>query len=335
MRAELMPPSALGVAELAAWRTMQAATPALRRAFLAPGFALAAEAAHGRARVAVLHEGGAIRGFFAFQFASAWRRRIGLAERIGGDLSDAAGLVALPGTVVSPARLLRMCRLGQMFVTHLMPGQDAFGLAAEATEIGHVVDLADGGDACRARLRPELARDTARRLRRAEREFGASRFSFETQPTLQAVQRLIADKRAQYRRTGVADPFARPAPLRLLSALLESPSPDCRLVLASLHAGERVLAQHLGLLCHDVLSYWFPVYDQAADKVSPGRLLLWHLIGAAGQVGVRLIDRGAGDSAAKRDFSTGTQAFGIANWSAGTPRAAMARLWQAAAWRVG
>ena len=62
--------------------------------------------------------------------------------------------------------------------------------------------------------------------------------------------------------------------LRLIEALNEAPGPECRLVMTRLQVGDRILAQHLGLRYHDVLSYWFPVYDPDAQGVSPGRLLL-------------------------------------------------------------
>ncbi len=334
VKAELMPPSALGESERAAWRAMAAAAPDTRRAFFAPGFARACETAHGRARVAVLHEGGALRGFLPLQFATGWHRAAGLAERIGGELNDAAGLVALAGVQVNPRALLRQAGIGALFITHLTEGQAARGLASEAEEIGHVIGLSGGGAAYHAALDAEFQRDTARRLRRAEREFGPLRFEFDPHPDAAAALALIGRKRAQYARTGAADPFAVPGPLRLIAALCDASAPDCQPTLARLWAGERVLAAHFGLLCHGVLSYWFPVYDPAAEKVSPGRLLLWHLTGQAEACGITLIDRGAGDNPAKRDFSTGTRRFGTANLAAGGMRGGIARLAQAAQWRL-
>lgn len=335
MNIEVLRPSALGAAELAAWRALAAASPTMRRAFCAPGFALACEAAHGRARVAVLHEAGTIAGFLAFQFAGPWQQRAGLAERIGGELCDAAGLLAAPGTVVDPPALLRQCRLGALAMTHLTGEQASHGLTPQTQDIGHVIDLRGGLAAYLAGLRPEFLRDTARRLRRAEREYGALRFSFDAQPAAADALALIGRKRAQYRRTGAKDPFDAPRNVRLIEALCAAPAPDCRPVLTRLHAGGRVLAEHFGLLCGDVLSHWFPVYDPAAEKVSPGRLLLWHQIGQAEACGVAFVDRGEGDSAAKRDFSTGTQSYGSAYWSARTPRGLAARALQSALWRLG
>ena len=334
MKTEILRPSELGAAELTHWRALMAGQPALKRAFFSPAFARACETAHGLARVAVLHEGGAVRGFLPFQFASPWHRRAGLAERIGGELSDNAGLIAQPGTRVDPVALLRQCRLGALYVTHLVEGQEAFGLAADSTEIGHVIDVSAGSAAYLASLRKNLVSDTGRRVRRAEREYGPLRFVFDRAPSAAAALEVIAQKRAQYRRTHVGDVFEVAHRLRLIEALCADPAEDCRPVLTSLIAGERVLAQSFSLLCGDVFSDWFPVYDPAAEDVSPGRLQWWLMLQQTEACGVALIDRGAGDSRAKQGFSTGTVQLGRANFFARTPRGTVARLFQAAEWRL-
>ncbi len=46
--------------------------------------------------MAVVHEGSNIQAFLPFQFHSAWHQRLRLAERIGGNLSDAAGVIGWP-----------------------------------------------------------------------------------------------------------------------------------------------------------------------------------------------------------------------------------------------
>ena len=337
LEAEVLTPSHLDDADRAAWTHMLAATPDLRRAFFAPGFALACERAGYRVRVGVLRQGGATRGFLPFQFASSWHERLGLAERVGDGLCDNAGLIAEPGFTIDPIALLRRCGINRLFITHLAENQEAFGLTAEAHEVGHRIDLPDGSAAYFAALaagRRGFVQDTQRRLRRAERDHGALRFACDTRPELSAVRGLIARKRDQFRRTGAEDMFDDRRRQRLIEALLADSTPDCRPVMTMLFAGERLLASHLGLLHHDVLSYWFPVYDPEAQKVSPGRLLLWHTLQQAEALGLRLIDRGAGDSEAKRDFSTATTRFGCAAWSAGTLRAGVARLWQSAEWRL-
>jgi CelD/BcsL family acetyltransferase involved in cellulose biosynthesis len=336
--AEVKPPAALDAAEREAWRSFQAATPSLARAFFAPSFAVACGRAWPDARVAVIREKGEIAAFFPFQFAGPWHRRLGLAERIGGAMSDHSGIVARPGFRIAPGELLRLCGIGALFIDHLSEGQAAFGLAAEESETGHLIDLANGPDAYLTALTAADRRfvaDTERRLRRLEKDFGAVRFAITDRPAWDDVAAVIAAKRAQYERTGAGDVFAAPERVALLRALVEEREDDCLPLLATLSAGERVLARHLGLLHAGCLSYWFPVYDPAARAVSPGRILLWQTILAAGRHGIVLIDRGAGDSQAKRDFSTREQRFGRAMWQAGGLRAFGARALQSLAWRFG
>ncbi|WP_372617605.1 GNAT family N-acetyltransferase [Falsiroseomonas sp.] len=276
--------------------------------------------------------------FLAFQYADPWRRRLGMAERIGGALCDHAGLVARRGFSIEPATLLGLCGIGTLFNDHLSGGQAAFGLAATETRAGHLIDLAGGAAAYFARLREvnkAFLADTERRMRRLEKEFGAASFTVQDRPDWSAVQPLLEAKRGQYARTGVSDALGNPAALALLRALLEADTADCRPVLTTLSAGGRMLAGHLGLLHAGCLSYWFPVYDPAAQKVSPGRLLLWRTIEAADRLGIRLIDRGEGDSQAKRDFSTEVQSFGRVAWQARGWRGMLARTAQAVAWRLG
>jgi CelD/BcsL family acetyltransferase involved in cellulose biosynthesis len=339
LKAEVMTPSRLGSVELAIWSQMMAATPHLQRGFFSPSFARACESAYGRVYVAVLHEGGTIRGFLPFQFRTAWHAQLRLAERIGGEMCDNSGLVAEAGFVTDPATLLRYCGLNVLFITHLSEGQEAFGLTASSWEVGHRIDLFAGSACYFATLaadRKSFVQDTQRRLRRAARDYGPLSFTFATQPRRQDMIQLIAEKRRQYQRTNARDAFIDdPRRLRLIEVLADMSTADCNPVLSTLTAGERVLARHLGIWHAGVLNYWFPVYDVEAQKISPGRLLLWHTIERAETLGIRLVDRGAGESEAKRDFSTGTARFGRANIMSGRIRSWPARLYQAANWRLG
>ena len=337
LRADVLRPSALGAPELAAWQQMQARWPALQRAFLTPQFALACEQANGRAYVAVLHHDGALRGFLAFQFRSAWHQRLRIAERIGGELCDAAGLVAVPELRITESQLLRAAGLSSFQISDLVAGQEQFGLSADWSQLGYVTDLSGGPDAyfgaLLARERP-LVRDTERSLRKARREYGAPTYRATDRIPPEILTGLISSKRAQYARTGVPDPFARLANGRLLDVLRVNPHGDCQLVFSNMEAGGRVLAQHLGLRYQRVLSYWFPVYDPAARSVSPGRLLLWNIIRCSGRDSLRMIDYGEGDAAYKREFATGRVRYGRATWYVGGVRSGFARIVQGLEWRL-
>jgi CelD/BcsL family acetyltransferase involved in cellulose biosynthesis len=337
LRADVMRPSALGVGEITLWHQMLASRCSLQRAFFTPTFAQACERATGRAYVAVLYDGGGVRGFLPFQFASTWHERLRLAERIGGALSDAAGLVAWPDVRISAAALLRLARLGSMVITHLMEDQELFDLDATWSDIGFVTDVEAGSDSFFAAMGErsrDFVRDTERRLRRAQRRFGSlDTVRLDRIPGV-LIAEVIAQKRAQYKRTQVEDPFDRHDNMRLISALNEAPAPDCRLTLTRLEADGQAIAQHLGPQYRDVLSYWFPVYDPEVRDISPGRLLLWQIIRRAPHDGVKLIDRGVGDAPYKREFATRMTRYGRAFWHAGTVRSLMARSWQSVQWRL-
>jgi CelD/BcsL family acetyltransferase involved in cellulose biosynthesis len=334
---EVMRPSALGSAEIAVWHQMMAGTPSLHRAFFTPAFAQACERATARAYVAILHDRSRICGFLPFQFASAWHERIGLAERMGGALSQGAGLIGWPGLRIDAQMLLRLSGLAAFHVTQLMGDQDRFGLDAVWSHVGFVTDLKSGPEAYFTDLFYRdrgLVRDTERCLRKAQKTYGTLDFVRPEQITTDMLRQLIAEKRLQYQRTNVADPFENSEHLRLVEILNEAPSPDCRPVLTRLEVGGHALAQHLGLQYHDVLSYWFPVYDHATRSVSPGRLLLWQIIRRASQDGIALIDYGEGDAPYKRELSTGSLRYGRAYWSRGGVRSLVARVWQSAEWRL-
>lgn len=337
LRAEVMKPSELGEGELVAWREMLAASENLQRAFFDPAFALACESATGLAYVGILYEGATVRAILPFQFRSVWHRRIRLAHRIGGELSDNAGLIAWPDVRITNTGLLRLCRLASLNLSHIMEGQDQFGLDVDWSDISYVTNLSGGSDAYFADLlanNRHFVRDTQRQERKAVSIYGPVSVQEVPEISQAALASVIEMKRLQYQRTQVSDPFASPENLRLLETLRQSAVPECALTLVTLEAGGKMIAQHLGLRHRDVLSWWFPVYSVSAQGISPGRLLLWHLLRDAARNGIRLIDYGAGDARYKQQFSTASLRMGRAVWTADNPRSLLAKAWQSVEWRL-
>ena len=252
-------------------------------------------------------------------------------------MSDAAGIVADPALRVSAGSLLRLAGLSSLAMSHLVPGQEEIGLDAMWLQAGYVTNLHQGSAAYFTALFARdrgLVRDTKRQLRRAEGMHGRLCFTSTERIPSSMIADLIEQKRSQYRRTQVVDIFAHQDNLRLIEMMNEMAGPECRLVLHRLLAGAHVLAQHLGVLHHEVLSYWFPVYDRAAANLSPGRLLLWQVLLESPATGVSLIDYGEGDALYKRKFATDPAWYGKAYWSLGGARAIVARLYQGAEWRL-
>ena len=95
-----------------------------------------------------------------------------------------------------------------------------------------------------------------------------------------------------------------------------------------------MLAQHLGPLYHNVLSFWFPVHDPEAASVSPGRLLLWHMLQHGPDNGIELIDYGAGDAPYKVKFGNTAIRSGRAHWFSRGFWSGVAHLQQGLEWRL-
>ena len=76
-------------------------------------------------------------------------------------------------------------------------------------------------------------------------------------------------------------------------------------MLSTLSVGDRVVAAHMGMRSRTVLHYWFPSFDRAYAKFSPGRILLLELCRAAAAAGIREVELGAGDEDYKLRFADG------------------------------
>jgi CelD/BcsL family acetyltransferase involved in cellulose biosynthesis len=238
---------------------------------------------------------------------------------VAGHLSDYFGIVAKNGIKIDPRTLLPRARLAAMLFTHLEEGQLEFGLKGQSPECGHVIEFSDGGQSFWQQKRSadrKFVSDTERRERRLEQDLGPIRFDLQSRDPQGELQKLIAAKREQYARTQVADSLSAASSTRFLNALMASTDPLCSGVMSTFYVGETWVASHFGLQCDKTLHYWFPAYNPKLRSYGPGRLLLKRIIQLSHERGISRIDRGAGDSAAKRDFSTGMHNYYRGLWSA-------------------
>jgi CelD/BcsL family acetyltransferase involved in cellulose biosynthesis len=269
------------------------------------------------ARVCRIMQNGRTVAFFPFQYRSAVHAAVGIGERLGGELSDYFGLIAEPGFRIEEKLLLRLSGLRSLYFSHLDESQVECGLAGEKPEVGHRIDFPHGGEVFwkeRERSDKKFTSDTERRERKLIRECGPIRFVFSEDDPDQALDRLIADKRAQYHRTQVADVLSEKRTQDILHALCRTRDAQCSGIVSTLHAGDTWVASHFGLRCGSTLHYWFPVYNPALKAYAPGRILLKHIIQDSQANGLQRIDRGVGDTVAKRDFSTSQHFFYSGLW---------------------
>lgn len=273
---------------LAAWRSIQEREPRLAGPYFCPEFTQAVARVRGDVRVAVLENGGSPAGFFPHQRAP-WGR----GSPVGGALSDYHGVIAAPGADWRLAALMRAARLATWSFDHLVDVSGRFAPHVSARVSSPQIDLERG-------LRQY--QDAARKARKLAREAGELTFELHAPAALDA---LFDWKRAQYRRTANPDVFSVRWTRELVRVLMQTDSAQFCGVCSVLRAGGRPVAVHAGLRSRRVLHWWFPAYDPAFARYSPGVILLQRLAGTLRAAGVATIDLGKGDAPYKSALMTG------------------------------
>jgi CelD/BcsL family acetyltransferase involved in cellulose biosynthesis len=331
-------PSQLTEAELKAWTEFFVADTGLDSGFYSPGFALACEGAFGAAQVCIAYQvDGQPIGFFPFQRKSGLEGVLGMAERIGGEMSDYSGLVLRdPGTL----KLGDFCSaadLGRFDINHSPMRPPDVNEDIVEDQGGPVTDLKGGFDAWWAVYQGQSksrASDLGRRRRKLEREIGEISFTLESGKTSELLDRIIDEKCEQYRRRGARDIFENGTHRALIHALAKREDAYCQLIVSELYAGDVLAASHIGLRCGDVLHYWFPVFNEDLKRTSPGRILILEMLRAAPSAGISLLDYGLGESRTKAEFSTLVRPFIKGTWKRPGLKGGLASAYQSLRWRL-
>ncbi|MEV5748284.1 GNAT family N-acetyltransferase [Actinoallomurus sp. NPDC052308] len=287
MRFEITRPEDLGEPELARWRALQGAGPALGNPFLSPEFTLAVGRFRPDARVAVLSDGTGVVGFLPYE-----RHALGLGRPIGAGLTDCQGLIGPPDLEFDVRALLRACRLSVWEFDHLLADQAAFAAYHAETRVEPVMDLRAGfapyAEEARKRS-PKTLKTVRYKERKLGREAGQVTYTFDERDPAE-LRRLMAWKSDQYRRTGRTDRFAVPWIVALVTHLHETGVG----VLSVLRAGGRPVSAHLGLRAGPVMAGWFPAYDVEFGRYSPGMVGHLRMAEAAAGAGIGWIAMGRG-----------------------------------------
>lgn len=297
----VMRPAELSAEARGLWAVFRAAEPAFQRPYFDLRYVLAASESAPGAAVAVIWRAGRIVGFLPFQ------RRGRLIQPIAAPLTDYHGLLAAPGEQIDlqavtaglGARRFRFSGL----VARERPAPNAVVLQSM------VADLSAGLDPYLKRRGGDFLKDKRRRARRLAEAHGPLEFAFgpRSQDALDFIIRL---KRSQIRRTSQHDIFSSAWVIRLLRRLEAMEEADFGLRFATLRVGGQLIAAEVGLRSGGAYHLWFPVYDPAFARYSPGALLTLETARAAAEQGISLIDFGAAGEEYKRDFADpGDQVF--------------------------
>ena len=322
MQIDVKPPLELSDAELDAWRAIQAADPDLASPYLAPEWALALARAGGpdarRGRVATLRADGRLVGVFAARAGPL------TALPMGAPLCDYQGLVAERGTEVSARELARALGVQRIDLINTLADQPAFAPFLQGHGESHLIRLADGFDAYAAERKASgsgILGDTAKKLRKLEREVGPVRFTPASDSAADWAT-ATAWKRAQYAATRQTDIFATPWVGAFLDRLRDEADDRFGVRLYTLHAGDRLVATHVALHNGPVLHAWFIAHDEEASRYSPGVILMVEMLRWAAARGLREFDLGPGAYRFKTSLANGARRVGHGFVGRASPAAA-------------
>jgi CelD/BcsL family acetyltransferase involved in cellulose biosynthesis len=301
MRVDIITPRELDAAHRARWHGLRhrASLPHLKNPFYTPEFAQLVGEVQAAARIGVIEIDNRVAGYFAFeQSALGWGRP--LCAR----MSDHHGPVLDERVSIDAARLIRCCGLLGWHFDHLPADQSGFSRFELTRSTGWLMKLDGDFAAYRAQMdqRTGLLRRIEASMRRLERALGPLRFDAQSTDA-DAMRRLARWKGDQYIRTGQIDNFGIRWIREYLERLHHRKRPALAGMLSTLHAGDRLVAVHLGMRSEQVWHYYLPTYDRELFRFSPGLCLLYLMAQAAPSLGLDTIDFGTGDMDYKRDLS--------------------------------
>jgi CelD/BcsL family acetyltransferase involved in cellulose biosynthesis len=290
VQVEVVPARELTPDQRRTWSMLQGSAPELTSPYFCPEFTTAVASIRNNVRVALLHQGGRVLGFFPFQ-----RSMLGTGFPVGGPLSDFHGLICEPGFGPEASVILRKCRLNSWAFTHLVSWQTTFSAYYSEQAESHYIDLTDGFAGYSEALRgsgSRLLKDVRTKRRKLEK-LGEVRFvPHEADPAL--LELLLAWKSEQYRGSGLVDVFGFAWAVELLRVIHSTQRPDFAGMLSVLYVGDEPAAIHMGMRSRDAWNWWFPRHQERFAKYSPGILLRVAAAEYAPTLGIRRIDLGTG-----------------------------------------
>lgn len=287
--------------QVAAWDQLQRLDPQAAHPFFRPEFTQMAALECDGVEIAVIRQAGEYVGFFPYQRAS---RDVGRA--VAWQMSDMHGIVLRPDVTVDAKALLREARLKAWHFDHVPVEQATFQPFFRDVDDSFRMDLSGGYDRYRDERRrtgSSLISQASRKSRRLSRESGQLRFEFRSTDE-SAFEALVSWKRQQLLRQHYADTFGLPWVAPFLRRVAAAQSAHFAGLLATLHAGQELVAVHLGVRCGGELCSWVPAYNARFAKFSPGLILHLELAKSARDEGVQRIDLGRGENPLKRSLSS-------------------------------
>lgn len=279
------------------WREWQLARPELRSPFFSIGFSDAVAAVGQGVSVAKLMQGGRLVGFFPFQ------KRGTTAYPVGAPMNDYHAVIAAVDVDIGLEELVSLLPAKRLSVNSWLGGETAPSDNSLALSTCQALVGAEGYEAWfeeRRRQYNKYFKDKMRSRRGMEASFGLLRVELRDADHA-GLDQLIELKSRQYRRTGRHDVF-RPEWTRALLHRLLDGDEACKATLATLWAGDTLLALEISLHADGVWHFWFPAYLEVGARYSPGIWLSLETMRQAHEEGYVEFDYGFSGEAYKKYF---------------------------------
>lgn len=294
MNVEVLPLRELPAQWRNEWSRIQTENPKLQGPCLRPELFEAVGAFYPGVEVAAF-SGGSSRAFLPFLRRGQTARPV--------PLCDYQAVVGPAGAAWPLREALAKARLASWDFEHLVTLEDwVVSETARGTlrpGVSNRIDLRPGVPAYLSEMdrRNVRFKHLAERRAALEKEAGPVRFVPLSGEASQ-LQLLLDWKAARFGRGSIVRPEMRGA----LSRLHSSSGGPMSGVLSLLFAGDTLAAAHFGVRCQGILHYWFPAFNPALSKHSPGSLLLQELILNLGQLQCGILDLGPGGESYKAHF---------------------------------
>lgn len=289
--------------ERRAWCGLLARYHQFHSPFFHPDYACELGAVRDQMEVAVLLDSHSPVGFLPFE---RHRHRVG--QPPGVKLCDFQGVVAAPETQWTAGELLSGADLSVLHFDHLQNGQSPLAAFGLRSDLSPYLDLTEGYEAYlaeRKRAGSGLISQTLRKRRKLERELGQVEFRWH-EPEDEAWELLLQWKSAQRLRTQTFNILDLDWARQFLNRLRQRQTGSLQGALSTLRVDGKLLAVHFGIHTAQTLHYWFPSYDSAYSRYSPGLIILLELAQHCSQRQISRIDLGKGDDGYKYSFASGS-----------------------------
>jgi CelD/BcsL family acetyltransferase involved in cellulose biosynthesis len=269
------------------WRDLQAATPDFMSPLLGPDFAILIAKYRPDAKLAVGYMDEQAVAFFPFHPTSS-----GYARAIGAPFCDYQAIVSDPAASISGADFVGKAGIASLWCSSLSDPHGLFDQTTMTPVEAYRIDCTETGTAYMHLLRQANSKWTknVRRLRsKMEREMGAiSLVGHDTSKT--SFDTIMAVKIRQLYKTGLTNVFRPRWVKAFMQELFEMRSGVFGGCLVSLYAGDKLVAGQFGVRYGDWYHPWIVSSVPEYHSLAPGILCLSEMIGAADELGFRIID---------------------------------------------